>query len=147
MKKSILKKQIQEQARRTSQKGTTTSLLKFRLFDPTYGPEGNAKTLSVFQRPDNTLGYSFYGGWQNSGMGFAISNMQLSKSLPSSVKNFNDVTDLEGDITRTLRTGVGSNKIKNVERLNDFASSDKSSFSVEDAIALLQKSGYTVTKN
>jgi len=55
------------------------SLILFRLFNRTYGPGGNPKTLSVYLKPDNTFGYSFYGGWQNSGTGFAISNLQMTE--------------------------------------------------------------------
>jgi hypothetical protein len=95
------------------------SLIIYRLFNPTYGEKGNPKTLSVFLRPDNTLGYSYYGGWQNSGTGFAISNMQLQESLPIGVRKFKKVEDLHEEIVRVLKTGVGSNKIKTFEILND----------------------------
>ena len=35
-------------------------LIIYRLFDPTYGPQGNPKTLSVSLREDNTLSYRFF---------------------------------------------------------------------------------------
>jgi hypothetical protein len=95
------------------------SLIIYRLFNPIYGEKGNPKTLSVFLRPDNTIGYSFYGGWQSSGMGFAISNIQLQESLPIGVRKFKKVEDLHEEIVRVLKTGVGSNKIKTFEILND----------------------------
>lgn len=95
------------------------SLIIYRLFNPTYGEKGNPKTLSVFLRPDNTLGYSYYGGWQNSGTAFSISNMQLQDSLPIGVRKFKKVEDLHDEIVRILKTGVGSNKIKTFEILND----------------------------
>jgi hypothetical protein len=94
-------------------------LIIYRLFDPAYGPQGNPKTLSVFLRPDNTLGYSYYGGWQNSGTPFAISNMQLKESLPMGVRNFKKVEDLQEKIASILETGVGSRRIKELEILND----------------------------
>ncbi len=94
-------------------------LIIYRLFDPAYGPQGNPKTLSVFLRPDNTLGYSYYGGWQNSGTPFAISNMQLKESLPMGVRNFKKVEDLQEKIASILATGVGSRRIKEFEILND----------------------------
>jgi hypothetical protein len=94
-------------------------LIIYRLFDPAYGPQGNPKTLSVFLRPDNTLGYSYYGGWQNSGTPFAISNMQLKESLPMGVRNFKKVEDLQEKIASILATGVGSRRIKELEILND----------------------------
>lgn len=143
MKKSELRKQIRENILK---EGTITSLLKFRLYDRTYGPEGNPKTLIVYQRSDNTLGYSLYGGWQNSGMGFSMSNLQLKNSLPSNAKMFTNVKNLQKRIERTLATGVGSHHIKKVEVLNDIVK-PASKNPIKDAIALLQKSGYTVTKN
>ena len=94
-------------------------LIIYRLFDSTYGPQGNAKTLSVSLRPDNTLTYSFFGGWQESGMGFSISNLQLKKSLPIGVRNFKKVEDLHQEIKSILATGVGSNEISSFEILND----------------------------
>ena len=94
-------------------------LIIYRLFDSTYGPQGNAKTLSVLLRPDNTLTYSFFGGWQESGMGFSIGNLQLKKSLPIGVRNFKKVEDLHKEIVSILATGVGSNEIKSFEILND----------------------------
>ena len=94
-------------------------LIVYRLFDPTYGPQGNAKTLSVRLNADNTLSYSYYGGWQSSGMGFAISNMQLRRSLPLGARNFKTVEDLHQEIVSILATGVGSRKISTFEILND----------------------------
>ena len=94
-------------------------LIVFRLFDSTYGPQGNSKTLAVTLRDDNTLGYSFYGGWQDSGMGFAISNLQLKESLPLGPRNFKTVEKLSEKIKQILRTGVGSNEVKTFEILND----------------------------
>ena len=94
-------------------------LVIYRLFDRTYGPQGNPKTLSVFLRPDNTLGYSFYGGWQSQGTGFCISNLQMQESLPVGIRNFKKVEDLQKKITTCLATGVGSHHIKEFEILND----------------------------
>jgi|LauGreDrversion4_2_1035121.scaffolds.fasta_scaffold336168_2 hypothetical protein len=95
-------------------------LVVFRLYNRVYGPEGNPKTLSVYLRPDNTLGYSFYGGWQNSGTPFSISNLQMRQSLPMGVRSFNGkVNKLVKEIQACLRSGVGSNDIKSFEILND----------------------------
>lgn len=94
-------------------------LMIFRLYDRSYGPEGNKESLRVTLRSDNTLSYSLYGGWQDSGMGFAISNLQLKRSLPISPKPFKNVKDLENEIRSILSTGVGSNDVKTVEVLND----------------------------
>lgn len=94
-------------------------LIIYRLFDPTYGPQGNSKTLSVVLREDNTLSYNYYGGWQDSGMGFSISNMQLKKSLPMGARNFKTVEQLHEEIVSVLATGVGSRRISSFEILND----------------------------
>jgi hypothetical protein len=94
-------------------------LIAFRLFDSTYGPQGNPKSLFVTLREDNTLGYTFIGGWQNSGTGFAISNLQLKESLPLGARNFKTVEALQKRIAAILATGCGSNKIKTFEILND----------------------------
>jgi hypothetical protein len=95
-------------------------LIIYRLFDPTYGPKGNSKTLSVVLREDNTLSYNYYGGWQGSGMGFSISNMQLKRPLPIGIRNFKKVEDLDKEIQSILANGVGSRKISSFEILNDF---------------------------
>ena len=95
------------------------TLIAFRLFNSTYGPQGNPKTLFVNLREDNTLSYVFIGGWQSSGMGFSISNLQLSESLPIGARSFKTVEDLQTRIAAILRTGCGSNEIKSFEILND----------------------------
>lgn len=95
------------------------TIILFRLFDRTYGPQGNPKTLSVYLNPDNTLGYSFFGGWQNSGTGFAISNLQMKESLPMGARNFKTIEEVRVKIESCLGTGCGSNDIKEVEILND----------------------------
>ena len=94
-------------------------LIIYRLFDSTYGSEGNSKTLSVSLRDDNTISYSFYGGWQYSGMGFSISNLGLKESLPIGIRNFKKVEILHKKIKDILHTGYGSNEIKTYEILND----------------------------
>jgi hypothetical protein len=94
-------------------------LIIYRLFDPTYGPQGNPKTLSVLLRNDNTFTYSFYGGWQESGMGFSISNLQLGRPLPIGARNFKKVEALHREIESILATGVGSRRISSFEILND----------------------------
>lgn len=95
-------------------------LVVFRLYDRNYGPQGNPKTLSVYLRPDNTLGYSLYGGWQNSGTGFSIENLQMRQSLPMGVRSFRgNVDKLVEEIRTCLRTGVGSSDLKSFEILND----------------------------
>lgn len=94
-------------------------LLVYRLFNPTYGPTGNPKTLTVLLNDDNTLSYVYFGGWQNGGSAFSISNMQLEKSLPMSVRNFANINELHKEIKSILATGVGSNKISSFEILND----------------------------
>lgn len=101
-----------------------TMLFKFRLYDPTYGDSGNKATLAVYLKHDNTLGYSYYGGWQDSGTAYSISNLQLKKSLPSTINSSAEngvltIKSLEQRITSILATGVGSHVIKTVERLND----------------------------
>jgi hypothetical protein len=95
------------------------TLIIYRLFDPTYGNEGNSKTLSVVKRDDNTLDYSYYGGWQSSGSGFSISNMQLRRSLPLSVNSYKNVQELNNEIVGVLATGVGSNRIRKFEIINE----------------------------
>jgi len=100
-------------------------LIIFRLYDHHYGPEGNKKTLSVYLKDDNTLGYTLYGGWQDSGMGFAIGNLQLRESLPMSIALFANVNLLASRISRILGTGVGSHDIKSFEILNKLPNETK----------------------
>ena len=94
-------------------------LIIYRLYDPTYGPQGNAKTLSVILDQDNVLNYAYYGGWQDSGSSFSKSNMQLKKSLPMGVRGFKKVEDLDKEIQSVLATGVGACKVAGKEILND----------------------------
>jgi len=94
-------------------------IIMYRLFDSTYGEQGNPKTLSVLLRDDNTLSYNYFGSWQDSGMGFSISNMQLKDSLPIGIRSFNNSEDLHEKIKSVLSTGLGSNKIKSYEILNE----------------------------
>ena len=95
------------------------TLIAFRLFNSTYGPQGNPKTLFVNLKDDNTLSYILIGGWQSSGMGFSISNLQLSESLPLGARSFKTVKALQKKISEVLATGCGSNEIKSFEILND----------------------------
>lgn len=94
-------------------------LIIFRLHDLTYGDGGNALTLAVRLREDNTLGYALYTGWQDSGMGNSISNIQLKESLPLSPSAFKNTKALQEKIASILKTGCGSNKIKTFEILNE----------------------------
>jgi hypothetical protein len=94
-------------------------LIIYRLYDRSYGESGNPKTLAVNLNEDSTLSYSFYGGWQDSGMGFAISNLQLQESLPMGSRNFKNVKKLDEKIQSVLMTGVGSHNIKTREILNE----------------------------
>jgi hypothetical protein len=94
-------------------------LIIYRLFNPTYGSQGNPKTLIVSLREDNTFTYSYFGEWQETGTGFSISNMQLERSLPIGARNFKKVEDLDKEIQSILATGVGSRKIHSHEILNN----------------------------
>ena len=95
-------------------------LIMFRLYDSTYGPEGNKKSLYVSLRNQKELRYSFYGGWQDSDVGFAISNLQLKTSLPLTTNGCNTVMHLVKKIKEVLATGVGSRHVKSFEIVNDF---------------------------
>lgn len=106
-------------------------IIIYRLFDPTYGLQGNAKTLSVLLNEDNCLSYVYYDGWQGSGMGFSISNMQLRRSLPTSISKFKNTNELHEEIKSTLATGVGSNEISSYEILNEIKQTNPTSIEVK----------------
>ena len=93
-------------------------LILFRLYDRTYGEQGNPKTLAVTLGEDNTISYSLYGGWQDSGTGFSLSNLQLRHSLPINPKPFKNTEALATQIKIILATGCGSNDLKSYEVLN-----------------------------
>ena len=101
-------------------------LITYRLYNRSYGVGGNPKTLVVRLRDDNTLSYVYYGGWQSSGMGFCISNMQLRNSLPITIKDwkgkklFKNVEKLHDNIVSVLKTGCGSNDIDSFVLVNNF---------------------------
>jgi len=98
-------------------------LIVFRLFDPTYSnllikQYGNKKSLFVTLREDNVLSYSLISDWQDSGMGNAITNMQLQESLPLNPSKFKTTQSLVKEVSRILATGVGSKHIASYEILN-----------------------------
>jgi len=110
---------IEEDKVNESPRDRITSLMLFRLYDKSYGDEGNPKTLSVTLNSDDTLSYILYGGWGNSGMPFSLSNLQLKYGLPSRIsKSVDDIEDLRDLIAGKLHFGVGSHNIKKVEILN-----------------------------
>lgn len=78
-------------------------LIVFRLEDP----YGNKESLGVSMRTDGSLNYSLYGGWQDSGTPYAISNLLLKESLPISVREFKGNQGLFAQRLRNvIRTGV-----------------------------------------
>jgi len=95
------------------------TLIVYRLYDRAYSNQGNKETLSVYKNDDSTLSYSLYTGWQSSGMGCAISNLQLRRSLPLSVNSYKNVQELNNEIVGVLATGVGSNDISTYDIIND----------------------------
>jgi len=95
------------------------TLIIIRLYDKTYGENGNPETLAIYLDNDNTLDYSLYTGWQSSGIGCSISNLQLRESLPTSAKRFKTTEALYFEIAAILRTGVGSHYVKKWEILNE----------------------------
>jgi len=106
-----------------------TILIVYRLYNPSYGEKGNPCTLTVLIRPDNTFKYSLYSGWQNSGMGEAMSNLGMKSSLPMGrfdnagtlpVARYSTVNKLDKEIQECLATGYGSRHIKEVQILNKF---------------------------
>jgi len=121
-------------------------LIIFRLYDPTYGLQGNSKTLSVCLREDNTLGYSYYGGWQDSGSGFSISNMQLKKSLPINAKLFKTTKKLCEEITSVLSTGVGSRKISSLEILNEIGTKSIRTKKLSDMNAEIERLAKSINR-
>jgi hypothetical protein len=106
-------------------------IIIYRLYDSAYGERGNAKTLSVLLDEDNCLSYVYYGGWQDSGMGFSISNMQLQKSLPTSISRFKNSNELHEEIKSVLATGLGANKISSYEILNELKQTKPTTINVK----------------
>lgn len=106
-------------------------IIIYRLYDSAYGEQGNAKTLSVLLDEDNCLSYVYYGGWQDSGMGFSISNMQLQKSLPTSISRFKNSNELHEEIKSVLATGLGANKISTYEILNELKQTKPTTINVK----------------
>ncbi len=101
------------------------TLIIFRLYDSHYGDKGNPETLGVYLGEDNVIRYSLYTGWQDSGMGCAISNLQLKESLPMSPALFRTTLDLRLRISTILRTGCGSNDVYSYEILNELKEKPK----------------------
>jgi hypothetical protein len=111
------------------------NLIIYRLKDPF----GNKSTLSVLLKPDSSLYYVFYGGWQNDGMPYAISNLQMKKSLPVSIKKFKTIAMLDKEITTAIKSGV--NDIVKREVINKnlkVPSSSAQDMSVDSAIKMLK---------
>ena len=106
----------------------TKTLILFRLYDPSYtrgDNYGNKETLSVYLGSDNVIDYSLYGGWQNEGTPFAISNLQLKRTLPMNPAHFKNVRALELEVRDILKTGVGSHSVAKAEVLNELKDKPK----------------------
>ncbi len=101
------------------------TLIIFRLYDRTYGDKGNPQTLGVYLGEDNVIRYSLYSGWQDSGMGCAISNLCLRESLPINPALYRNTNELRVRITAILHTGVGSNQVRTYEILNELKEKPK----------------------
>ena len=104
------------------------TLILFRLYDPSYtrgDNYGNKETLSVYLGSDNVIDYSLYGGWQNEGTPFAISNLQLKRTLPMNPAYFKNVRALELEVRDILKTGVGSHSVAKAEVLNELKDKPK----------------------
>jgi len=104
------------------------TLILFRLYDLSYsrnGEFGNKETLRVILGEDNVLSYSLFGGWQDSGTPFSISNLQLQRSLPSNPAAFRNTKALEIVLHSILRTGVGSHTVHIAEVLNEVKAKPK----------------------
>lgn len=113
------------------------TLIIFRLYDLSYSrnqEHGNKESLRVSLGRDNVLTYSLFGGWQDTGVGFSIGNLQLRKSLPLNPNQFKHITDLEYEIREVLKTGVGSHTVYQAEVLNDL----KTKSNKEIIVAVLQ---------
>jgi len=127
-----------------------TTLIVFRLYDLSYsrnGEYGNKETLRVSLGQDNVLTYSLFGGWQDSGIAFSISNLQLSRSLPLSPK-FETIEDLEYEIRETLKTGVGSHTVYKAEVLNDLNVESRNAEQIKKFLKLKRyKTDYHIDDN
>ena len=104
-------------------------LIVYRLYNPSYGEKGNPSTLKVYIYPDNTFKYSLYCGWQNTGTGESMSNLQMKESLPMGrfdnkgalpVVRYSTVNKLDEAIQKCLASGYGSRHIKEIQILNKF---------------------------
>ena len=103
------------------------TLIIFRLYDLSYsrnGEYGNKESLRVSLGDDNVLRYSLFGGWQDTGIAFSTSNLQLKRSLPLKPSS-PTVKGLEYEIHSILKTGVGSHTVYKAEILNDFKDKPK----------------------
>jgi len=93
------------------------------------------------------LTYSLFGGWQDSGIAFSISNLQLSRSLPLSPK-FETIEDLEYEIRETLKTGVGSHTVYKAEVLNDLNVESRNAEQIKKFLKLKRyKTDYHIDDN
>ena len=104
------------------------TLIIFRMYDPSYsrnGEFGNKESLRVSLGEDNVLSYSLFGGWQDSGTPFAISNLQLKRSLPINPAPFRNTLALKVVVQSILRTGVGSHEVHKAEVLNEIKDKPK----------------------
>lgn len=104
------------------------TLIILRLYDLSYstlGTYGNKESLRVSLGEDNVLTYSLFGGWQDTGTRFSISNLQLKESLPLNPKEFMNVGKLDDKVRSILATGVGSHTVYKSEILNELETKSK----------------------
>jgi len=117
------------------------TLIILRLFDLNYsrGNEyGNKESLRVSLGEDNVLSYSLFGGWQDSGTGFSISNLQLKESLPLNPKEFMNVGKLDDKVRNILATGVGSHTVYKSEILNELETKSNNNETIYKTLSLLE---------
>lgn len=111
------------------------NLIVYRLKDSF----GNKNTLSVLLKPDSSLSYILYGGWQSEGMPHSINNIQLKKSLPLSIKKFRTIAMLDKEITAAIESGVVDIIKREVINKNlKVPSSSAQDMSVDSAIKMLK---------
>lgn len=108
---------------RPKPKTQSTIVLRYWLYNPAYGDKGNPRTLTVLVRADNSIMYTHYQGWGNSG-GVAYSMGGLP-GLPKNLGNIKTLDDLDATIQLALKKGRGSNYVKEVEYVNNFPKNTK----------------------
>lgn len=101
--------------------GDSKALIVYKLYNVLHENKVNEVTMYVRVKPDRTLSYVAYMGWQaGGGLGYSLENYRFMRPLPETSLGFKTVADLNMEITLCLLScASGSRFVERSEILNE----------------------------